>query len=52
MVLSGTVAIHRKNEWLTTPQHKNKSAIRCQTNGIDIKRKTCNGYKQNQFIRL
>ena len=25
------------NECLTTPQHKNKSAIGCQTNGIYIK---------------
>ena len=27
------------NECITTPQHKNKSAIRCQTNSIYIKSK-------------
>ena len=27
------------NDCLTTPQHKNKSAIGCQTNGIYIKSK-------------
>ena len=46
---------HAPNEWinecLTTPQHKNKSAIGCQTNGIYIKRfkKYCINEK---FIRL
>ena len=34
------------NECLTTSQHKNKSAIGSQTNGIYIKRKTSNMYKQ------
>ena len=33
------------NECLTTPQHKNKPAIECQTNGIYIKRKKSNVYK-------
>ena len=28
------------NECLTTPQHKNKSATGCETNGIFIKRFT------------
>ena len=35
------------NECLTTPQHKNKSAIGCQTNGIYIKRTKSNVYKLN-----
>ena len=30
------------NEYLTTPQHKNKSAIVCQTNDIYIKSKKSN----------
>ena len=37
----------RMNECLTTPQHKHKSAIGCQTNGIYIKRKKANVYKLN-----
>ena len=32
-------------ECLTTPQHKNKSAIGCQTNGICIKSTKSNVYK-------
>ena len=35
------------NECLTTPQHKHKSAIGYQTNGIYIKRKKANVYKLN-----
>ena len=30
-------SVFRMNSCLTTPQHKNKSAIGCQTNGIYIK---------------
>ena len=36
------------NDCLTTPQHKNKSAIGCQTNGIYIKNQI-QGEEKQQF---
>ena len=37
---SGPLPSAWMNEYLTTPQHKNNSAIACQTNGIYIKSNT------------
>ena len=38
------IRIKEKDECLTTPQLKNKSAIGCQTNSIEIKSKKSNIY--------